>query len=75
MAKVIWPADCGEMPMSRAPSRFTAVARKALPRSVRSKNSQSRTISAMEASAMMMAWPVRFTSPSEMRRSQNDGLR
>ena len=40
------PANSGEMPHSRAPTRLTAVARSALPYSVRPKNSASAPISA-----------------------------
>ena len=63
------------MPISRAPSRLTAVARSALPYSVRSKNSHSSTISAAEAAKMMSACPLTLSGPSAKRTSQNGGLR
>ncbi len=75
MANVSCPEVCDEIPISRAPSRFTAVARKALPSSERSKNSQSKVISASEAAKIMMAWPDSVTGPRARRSSQKDGLR
>jgi hypothetical protein len=49
IVKASRPAALDEMPMRRAPARFTAVARSALPVSVRSKNRYSSTMSATEA--------------------------
>jgi hypothetical protein len=69
------PAAAGLMPISRAPVRLTAVARSALPRNVRSKNSHSSTISAIELPTMISAWPLSVIGPSATRASQNDGLR
>ena len=45
--KAIWPLNEVRMPTRRAPSRLTAVARSALPYSVKPKNSQRPTIKAM----------------------------
>ncbi len=45
--KAIWPDSVVRMPASRAPSRLTAVARSALPYSVRPKNSQRPMMKAM----------------------------
>ena len=67
--------SAGLMPISRAPVRLTAVARSALPRSVRSKNSHSSTISAAELPRMMTAWPLSVSGPRLKRASQNGGLR
>ncbi|MCY1545288.1 hypothetical protein D9M68_812230 [compost metagenome] len=61
--------------MRRAPVRFTAMARSALPRSERSKYSQSMTIRATVAAKVMMAWPDSMTGPMVKRSSQNAGLR
>ena len=47
--KAIWPDRLVRMPTSRAPIRLTAVARSALPYSVRPKNSHSATMKAMVA--------------------------
>ncbi len=63
------------MPISRAPSRFTAVARSALPARLRSKNSHSPTISASEATKMMTVCPDSVSAPMEKRASQKLGLR
>ncbi len=69
------PAVSLEMPISRAPSWLTAVARSALPCSVRSKNSHSITISATVTATMINAWPDTDSAPSEKRASQKLGLR
>ena len=63
------------MPISRAPVRFTEVARSALPASVRSKKTNSATISASEAAKMISVCPVSASGPSVKRSSQNGGLR
>ena len=63
------------MPIRRAPSRLTAVARSALPRKVRSKNRNSATISAIETRKMMIVWPDSESAPAEKRASQKLGLR
>ena len=73
--KLSLPAPEVEMPISRAPSRLTAVARSALPRSVRSKNSQSATIRAIEATKMIIVWPESVSAPAAKRASQKLGLR
>ena len=64
-----------EMPIRRAPSRFTAVACKALPYRVRAKNCHSNTISASDTMKMMMAWPLMVSPARFTRMSQNEGLR
>ncbi len=74
-AKLSRPAPLLEMPISRAPSRFTAVARSALPWSVRSKNRYSAAINASEAMKMISTWPENASGPSAKRSSQKLGLR
>jgi hypothetical protein len=63
------------MPISRAPRRLTAVARSALPCSVRSKNSHSNTISATDARKMISVCPLSVSGPMLKRSSQKLGLR
>jgi len=52
-ANVISPTWLIGIPTSRAPVRFTATARIALPISVRSKRSQSKNISTSDTATMM----------------------
>ena len=53
------------MPIRRAPSRLTAVARKALPRKVRSKKRNSATIRTIEATKMQIVWPEMLIDADE----------
>ncbi len=73
--KLSLPAPAVEIPIRRAPSRLTAVARNALPRKVRPKKSQSATISAIEATKMKIVCPVIESAPAAKRASQKLGLR
>ena len=51
------------MPTSRAPTRLTAVARSALPVSVRSKNRKSRKLKIAELATIRMLWPGHADRP------------
>ena len=73
--KLSLPAPVVEMPMSRAPRRLTAVARKALPRKVRSKNRNRPTMRTIEAMKMISVWPESAIAPAVKRWSQKLGLR
>ena len=73
--KLSLPAPEVEMPIRRAPRRLTAVARSALPRSVRSKKSQRATIRTIEATKMKIVCPESVSAPAEKRASQKLGLR
>jgi len=52
-----------------------AVARNALPASVRAKNRYSAPMSSAEASTVTMVWPEIVTGPAANVASQNGGVR
>ena len=62
-AKVALPAKIGEMPCKRAPILFTAVARRALPYSVRSKAMNKATMRKIETRITHRVWLFNMTAP------------
>src|SRR5450830_74849 len=64
-AKLILPASVVEIPMRRAPRRLTAVARKALPYSVRSENNHKATSSASAARITTTVCALKVTAPDD----------
>ena len=73
--KVSLPASVGEMPMSCAPTRLIAVARSALPYSVRSKNWYSATISSTDTITTHSVCAETISGPSSRLNSLNAGVR
>jgi len=69
------PAEVALMPTSRAPTRFTAVARSALPSRVRSKKTYSSAISATEIPTIQSACPVSVIAPRSQRASEYGATR
>ncbi len=69
------PAKSGEMPTSRAPARFTAVARSALPYSVRPKKSASAPISARLEATTSRLCTLMFTPAIDSDADENAGVR
>src|SRR3981081_4964083 len=61
--KAVAPVVEGRIPTSRAPTRLTAVARSALPVSVRSKNKKSRKLKIAELATIKMLWPETLIEP------------
>ncbi len=73
--KVSLPASVGEMPIKRAPTRLIAVARSALPYSVRSKNWYSPTMSRDETASTHSVCPLIMSGPRSKLASLNAGVR
>ena len=69
------PACSVDTPINRAPSRLMAVARSALPASVRAKNRNRPAINRADTSSVTMACPEMVTAPIEKLASQNGGVR
>jgi hypothetical protein len=69
------PALVVLMPLSRAPSRFTAVARSALPGRVRSKKTYSATMRAALKPTVQRLCAVTVTPPTLIVPSEKGGVR